>query len=48
MFEETDSLLKNESAPSKISNKSFKTYNLAMQNFYCDHTNFVFDRVIQP
>ena len=27
--------------PSKISYKSFKTQNLAVQNSYCDHTNCV-------
>jgi hypothetical protein len=41
MFEETDLVLNNESVSSKISYKSFKTYNLPnMQNSYCDHRNF--------
>jgi hypothetical protein len=39
-------LLNNESVPSKISYKSFKTQNLPMQNSYCDHRNF--DSVNQP
>jgi hypothetical protein len=29
-----------ESVPTNISYKSFKTYNLSMQNSYCDHRNF--------
>ena len=39
MFEGTDSVLiiNNESFPSKISYKSFKTLILPMQNSYCDH-----------
>jgi hypothetical protein len=32
--------LNTESVPSNISYKSFKTYNLPMQNSYCDHRNF--------
>jgi hypothetical protein len=40
MFEETDSVLNTESFSSNISYKSFKTYNLAKQNSYCDHRNF--------
>ena len=40
MFEGTDLVLNNESIPSNISYKCFKTQNLPMQNFYCDHRNF--------
>ena len=36
MFEATESVLIPESVPSNISYKSFKTYNLQMQNSYCD------------
>jgi hypothetical protein len=43
MFEETDLLLNTESISSNISYKSFKTYNLPMQNSYCDHR--IFDSV---
>jgi hypothetical protein len=46
MFEETYSELNTVSVPLKISYKSFKTYNLPMQNSYCDHRNF--DGVNQP
>jgi hypothetical protein len=37
MFDEIDTVLNNESVPSKISYKSFK--NLPMQNSYCDNRN---------
>ena len=40
MFDGTESLLNTESVLSNISYKSFKTYNLPMQNSYCDHRNF--------
>jgi hypothetical protein len=40
MFEETDSAFNIESVPSNISYKSFKTWNLPMQNSYCVHRNF--------
>jgi hypothetical protein len=40
MFEGTDLVLNTESVPSNISYKSFKTWNLPMQNYYCDHRNF--------
>ena len=41
MFEQTDLMINTESVPSNISNKSFKTWNLPMQNSYCDdHRNF--------
>ena len=46
MFEETDSSFNTNSVPSNISYKSFKTYNLPLQNSYCDHRNF--DSVNQP
>jgi hypothetical protein len=46
MFEGTDSVFDTESVPSNISYKSFETYNLPMQNSYCDHRNF--DSVNQP
>jgi hypothetical protein len=40
MFEGTYLVLNTESFSSNISYKSFKTYNLAKQNSYCDHRNF--------
>ena len=40
MFEGADSVLNTESFPSKISYNYFKTYNLPLQNSYCDHRNF--------
>jgi hypothetical protein len=40
MIEGIDSVFNNESVSSDISYKSFKTYNLPMQNSYCDHRNF--------
>jgi hypothetical protein len=40
MSEETDSEFNTKLVPSNISYKYFKTYNLPMQNSYCDHRNF--------
>ena len=40
MCEGTESVSNIESVPSIISYKSFKTYNLPMQNSYCDHRHF--------
>jgi hypothetical protein len=40
MFDATDSVFNNETDPSNISYKSFKTSNLPLQNSYCDHRNF--------
>jgi hypothetical protein len=40
MFERFGLVLNTKSVSSNISYKSFKTYNLPMQNSYCDHRNF--------
>ena len=48
MCEETDSVLNSESVPSNISYKSFKTWNLPMQNSYYDHRNIVPKKTTQP
>ena len=40
MFEGTDSVLNTELVPSNISYKSFKTWNLYIENSYCDHRTF--------
>ncbi len=39
MFEGTAYVFNTESVPSNISYKSYKTYNLPMQDSYCDHRN---------
>ena len=39
MLEGTDSVFNTVLVPSNISYKSFKTYNLPMENSYCDDRN---------